>query len=185
MTTIDPSTTPAEAAREGLAKQAHDFFALAMTPEHLSMWTGNSSQLDYENGVQAIRDAIVGQGYAMLAARDELADIAASLRTLAATPTAVQNVAFQVANFQETVDTWMGDLVEEVRSHTNVVGNGVTAVREHAETVNDALGNVAGVIDRVRWWQWRRRWFNRRLRVAAVASEPGAHVVEASEGGFR
>src|ERR1044072_9336978 len=105
MTAIDPFTTPAQAEQEARAKQAQDFLALAMTPESLVTleYSESTTRLSYENGIQAVRDAIVGEGYALLSVRDELADIAASLRTLTALPGAVQWVGDNLSAAGEAV----------------------------------------------------------------------------------
>lgn len=178
--TIDPFTTPAEAEREGRAKQAREFLALAMTPEHLSMWAGNPGQFDYENGVQAVRDALVGQGYALLTVRDELADIAGSLRTLAAAPTAVANVALAVNAVQETLNELGNDVCDV---HTAIEGcyeattsgsvDVAAAVREVGEILEDRLSSL----DRPRWWQWRRRAAVRR----AIHEQPAQADIEPGE----
>jgi hypothetical protein len=156
---IDPFTTPAEAEREARVKQAHDFLALAAGVSHFATCNSDTDRPIYEDGVQAVRDALVGQGHAMLAVRDELADIAASLRTLTALPSAAQYLAEQVTTGLEEIGNDVCDV------HTAIedgVAATTDAIRDHAETVNDGLGNVAEVIDRVRWWQWRRRWTARR-----------------------
>ena len=154
MTAIDPFTTPAEAEREGHVKQVHDLLDRAHGVQHVvkSSYDGKSYHYNYGGGVKALLDAAVGQGYALMAVRDELADIAASLRTLAAAPTAVANVALAVNAVQETL-TELGNDVCDVH----------TAIEEGSKTVADALDNVAEVIDRPRWWQWRRRWISWRV----------------------
>lgn len=162
-TNTDPSTTPAEPEREARVKQAHDFLALAMTPEHLSTWGGaGSGQINYENGIQAVRDALVGQGYALAAIHAELADIAASLRALAALPSAVHCVATQVS-----------DGLSEVRSQVHDLTATIDVGVEYA----GALQDLVDVADRPRWWQWRR-WSSHRLRATAVTD---ASDLDASE----
>jgi hypothetical protein len=155
--TIDPFTTPAEAEREGRAKQARDFLALAMTPENVVQhnWDHHQYQIDYANGVQAVRDALVGQGYALLTVRDELADIAGSLRTLAAMPSAVQNIAGEVEGCYEAITSGSIDVA--------------AAVREVGEILEDRLSVIATT--RPRWWQWRLR-----RQVRAAAGELAAEV---------
>ncbi|MEV0826386.1 hypothetical protein [Nonomuraea rubra] len=165
MTTTDPSTTPIEAEREARVKQASDFLALAMTPEHLSMWAGNSSQLDYENGVQAIRDAIVGQGYATLAANANLDRIATALEALAALPPVVQSVADQVGGELHDLNDRLREGCEFADSTAAATGS--ISVSMHDLT--DAVRDLADVIDRPRWWQWRLR---RALRQQTVVPEP-------------
>jgi hypothetical protein len=157
--TIDPFTTPAEAEREGRAKQARDFLALAMTPENVVQhdWDHRHYQINYANGVQAVRDALVGQGYALLTVRDELADIAGSLRRLAAMPSAMQYVADHVSALDDTIGAGAAELSE--------------AIREHGEVVDSAVLGVADVMDRPRWWQWRLR-----RQVRAAANSPTAEV---------
>jgi DNA-binding FrmR family transcriptional regulator len=157
--TIDPFTTPAETERGARVKQAQDFLALAMTPECLATWSGSSTiAYNYEHGFEALRDALVGQGHAMLAVRDELADIAASLRTLAAAPSAVANVAMQVAAVQEALSELGNDVCDV---HTAIKDSTAAAV-DTGDSLTDAIRDLADVIDRPRWWQWRRRWTLRR-----------------------
>jgi hypothetical protein len=177
MTAIDPFTTPAEAEREARVKQAHDLLGRAFSASH-SPYGTSATSLNYVDGVGAVRDALVGQGHAMLAVRDELADIAASLRTLAALPPALYNVAEQVQD--------LGNDLRDVHTIVEETGqNAAAAIRDHTETVNDALGNVAEVIDRIHWWQLRRRWFNRRQRKSAdarIASAQGSLLDKLDDG---
>jgi hypothetical protein len=150
MTAIDPFTTPAEAERAARTRQARDFLALAMRPEHVS--TEGWDQLggyrrNYSNGVQAMRDAMVGQGYALVAVQAELADIADSLRTLAALPAAVQRVGDSVTAAAETTDLGLSEIASAVRDVAQ-------AVDDHTEA-------------RRRWW---RRWLGRQSDDAGEVS---------------
>jgi hypothetical protein len=163
MTATDPFTTPAEADREARLQQARD--RLNAATAHISVYASNATSLNYVDAARAIRDAMVGQGHALLAVREELADVAASLRTLAAAPSAVQNVAFQVANLQETLDNGLAELVEGVRDHVGAVNNGTAAAVDTGDGLTDAVRELADVISRPRWWQWRRRGFNRKAAI--------------------
>lgn len=162
-------TPPTHNESAALTELARELLALAAGVQHVakSSYDGQSYRYSYRDGVEAVRDALVGQGQATLAVHAELARIATALEMIAKTPAALDQIAERVIE--------LGNDVCEV--HTAIEEGGaatVSAIRDHAETVTDALGNVAEVIDRVRWWQWRRRWFNRRQRAAAVLSEPCA-----------
>jgi len=102
--------------------------------------------------------------HAMLAVRDELADIAASLRALAATPTTVANMALAVNAVQETL-TELGNDVCDVRT---AITDSTAAAVDTGDSLTDAIRDLANVIDRPRWWQWRLR---RSLRRAADVLE--------------
>ncbi|WP_433516489.1 hypothetical protein ACQP2T_13505 [Nonomuraea sp. CA-143628] len=182
MTTTDPFAYPAE--NEGAAAisanhaamradVASDLLKAAQGADVRPSYSYDEKLFNYKNGIDAVRDALVGQGHAMLAVRAELADIAGSLRTLAALPGAVQWLADHVTAASETMQGALTDLSNDVCDvHTAIEGSGenavagsidiAAAIREHTETVTEALDNVAEVIDRVRWWQWRRRWTMRR-----------------------
>ncbi|SET47101.1 hypothetical protein [Nonomuraea wenchangensis] len=141
--TIDPFTTPAEAQCEGLARQARDFFALAMTPTDLvGHEYGQNYRLTYENGVQAVRDALVGQGHATLAVNANLDRIATALETLAAAPSAIAEISRRIDHLTATLDQG----VEFADSAAAAADATASAVQDLAEFAN-----------RPRWWQWRRR----------------------------
>lgn len=177
MTDVDLFTTLAEAEREAHAKQARDFLALAMTPEHLakSTWVhGNDYRYSYEDGVQAVRDAMVGQGHALMAIHAELADIAGSLRTLAGMPAAVQSLGASITAASQFLKEGLTDLGNDVCDVHTAIEDGAESVAamvhevsdtvdRHAGIVDSALFGVVDVMDRPRWWQWRRR---RALRKA-------------------
>jgi hypothetical protein len=165
MTAIDPFTTPAEAEREARIKQARDMLARAAGVEDLSTYNYDTGRRSYKGGVQAMRDALVGQGHATLAVDATLGRVATALERLAALPTALDRL-------NDTVREGLDAAAEQVRENGTQMEDLAKAIREHTETVNDDLDNIAEVIDRVRWWQWRRRWFNRRQRAAAVQEIP-------------
>lgn len=151
MTAVDPFTTPAEAEQEALLAQARNLLARATSEQRLATWgSSTNSRINYENGVEAIRDALTGQGHVLLAVHTELADIAASLRTLASAPSVLQQLADHTSG-----------LVEAVNEHGDGIGERtatvVDAVHAHGEVVDSAVSGVLDVMDRPRWWQWRRR----------------------------
>lgn len=156
MTAVDPFTTPAEAEREARAKQAQDFLALAMTPERLAWIASANSTFNYENGIQAVRDALVGQGYAMLTVRDELADIAASLRTLAALPSAIHCLADQVKAGLEEVGGEIHDLCATVDQGVEFADSTAAATASISVSMHDLTDAVLQLSEpRPRWWQRR------------------------------
>ncbi|MFG1963044.1 hypothetical protein [Nonomuraea sp. NPDC049028] len=170
MTATDPFTTPAEAQHEGLARQARDFFALAMTPEHLSMWArAGSGQLDYENGVQAVRDALVGQGHATLAVNANLDRIATALEMLAAMPSAIQCLGDQMKSGLQEVGGELHELCATVDQGVEIADSTAAATASISVSMHDLTDAVLQLSEpRPRWWQWRIR---RALRTAAEPQE--------------
>ena len=123
--TADPFTTPAEAEREAVVQQARDLLSRAENADHYP----------FAGAVGAIKNALVAQGLATLAVRDELADIASSLRTLAALPSEVRELTATLDQGVEFADS-------------AAAAAGATA---------SAMQDLAEFVDRPRWWQWRRR----------------------------
>ncbi|MFI6296681.1 hypothetical protein ACIBEJ_34185 [Nonomuraea sp. NPDC050790] len=139
---IDPFTTPVEAEREARIQQARD--RLDAATAHISVYSSNAASLNYVEGARAVRDALVGQGHAMLAIHAELADIAGSLRTLAALPGAVQEA--------------LSDLGNDVCEVHSAIGDGTAVVVDTGDSLTDAIRDLADVVDRPRWWKfWRSR----------------------------
>jgi hypothetical protein len=176
---IDPFTTPAEAEREARAKQAHHLLDAAQKADARPSYASATS-LNYAGGVMAVRDAIVGQGYALLSVRDELADIAGSLRTLTALPGAVQWLGDHLSALDDTVGGGLAELTEAIHKHGSSVDDSssavVDAIRAHGEVLDSAVFGVVDVMDRPRWWQLRRRWTLWRLSKSLdnVTSAPDA-----------
>lgn len=179
MTTVDPFTTPPGVERGAHAKQARDFFALAAGAESVAtrQWDGQSYRYSYEDGVEAVRDAMVGQGHALMAIHAELADIAGSLRTLAGMPAAVQSLGASITAASQSPKEGLTDLGNDVCDVHTAIEDGAESVAamvhevsdtvdRHAGIVDSALFGVVDVIDRPRWWQWRRQ------RATAVLGEP-------------
>ncbi|MFB4275697.1 hypothetical protein ACBJ59_10430 [Nonomuraea sp. MTCD27] len=179
MTTADPFTTPDEADREACAEQANDLLAYAAHDHHFY-----NPYLDDDlpaiimerHAASVLYASQAATAHATLAVHANLDRIAAALEAMAKTPAAIQLLADHVSALEDTLGGGLAELVEAVHKHSLGVSDDqceiVKAINGHADTVCDAVGNVAEVIDRVRWWQWRRRWFNRRQRAAAVAGEP-------------
>lgn len=123
---------------------------------------------------EALLDVQTAHTYALLAVNATLTGIASSLTTVARTPAAVQHLADHVCALDETVGNELAELTEAVHKHSLGVSDDqceiVKAINEHAETVNDAIDNVAEMIDRPRWWQIRRRWVLRQQRKAIDAA---------------
>jgi hypothetical protein len=163
MTTIDPFTTPAEAERAARAKQAQYLLAWAADSRNFcTPYTDDQKVLYDKDAATAMYAAQAAAAHAMLAVRDELADIAGSLRTLAAMPTAMQNVADHVSALDDTIGGGLAELTEAVHKHGLGLSDDqcaiVEALRAHGEVVDSAVFGVADVMDRPRWWQLRRRW---------------------------
>ncbi|MEU6710044.1 hypothetical protein ABZ897_01080 [Nonomuraea sp. NPDC046802] len=164
------TTTPAEAEREARVKQAQDSLALAAGVEHLSTYNYDTGRRSYKGGVEAMRDALVGQGHALLAVRDELADIAEALRTLAAVPSAIGHLT-------DHVEAGLAEVCGEIHELTATVEQGL----EFADSTASATGSVAVALHELtdavlrlsdprppRWWQFRLR---RALRPADLVTE--------------
>ena len=160
MTAIDPFTTPAEAEREARVKQAHALLDRAQDASTRTI-NYNDGVVQHGESVAALRDALVGQGHALLSVRDELADIAGSLRKLTALPGAVQWVGDHLSALDDTVGGGLAELTEAIHKHGNSVDDSssaiVDAIRAHGEVLDSAVFGAVDVMDRPRWWQWRRR----------------------------
>lgn len=170
MTAIDPFTTPAEAERAGRAKQAQDMLAHASDVKDLSTYNYDTGRRSYKGGVEAMRDAMVGQGYALLAVRDELADIAGSLRTLAALPSAINLLASHVATESALLQQELSDTraeVADLRSSVEVGGVPIAIAIGSVAAAVDALSEA--VEPRPRWWQ-RRRALREQTAQTAIES---------------
>ncbi|MFD1547725.1 hypothetical protein [Nonomuraea guangzhouensis] len=168
MTTTDPFTTPAEAERAARVEQAQDLLARAAGVKHVarSTFDGKVYRYNYVDGVAAVRDAMVGQGHAMLAVRGELADIAASLRTLAALPAAVQWLGDSVTAVKDEVAEVAGEVLGCNQATTLGAMDVAAAIREAGEILEDRLAAIEEALSRPRWWQWRRRREVRRQQAA-------------------
>lgn len=151
---VDSFTTPAEAEREARIKQAHDMLAYAAHDHHFYnpyLDDDLPAVVHERHAASVLYASQAATAHAMLAVRDELADIAASLRTLAADGAALGQIAEGV--------TQLGDVACDVH----------TAVEFYGGTATDVLSNIATeALDRPRWWQFRLR---RALRRAATGSE--------------
>ncbi|MFI7468664.1 hypothetical protein [Nonomuraea sp. NPDC049646] len=171
--TADPFITPAEAEQASRVEQANDLLASAAGVQHVARSTYNRNggyTHDYEDGVEAIRDALVGQGHALLAVRDELAGLRAELRQAAAAPredlaklaSVVRDLATVVA--QSAAND--ADTASAVRDLNRTLEQGVGFADTAAaatEAISTSLHDLLDIVDRPRWWQWRRRWQLRNL----------------------
>ncbi|MGI5288001.1 hypothetical protein ACQEVF_32315 [Nonomuraea polychroma] len=156
--TTDPFTTPAEAEREARVKQAHDMLAYAANAQHFynPYMNDNLPAVVHERHAASVLYASqAATAHAMLAVRDELADIAGSLRTLAALPAAAQHLAEQVKDGLENVTNEMFDLRSDLEKAS---GPTDSAIRDVALTVHELTDAVLRLHEpQPRWWQRRRR----------------------------
>ncbi|GAA3172254.1 hypothetical protein [Nonomuraea roseoviolacea] len=173
------------------AKQARNLLAEARNAStYTKFYTGgNASQ---ENGFDALRTALVAQGTATLAIAEELAELREAVRQVAACRAELAQIAAAIQNLagaherstarlqdalsdaatsiDKTVGKGLKEIAEEVRGcdETTTIGtiDIATAIREHSKTGNSAVFGVIDVMDRPRWWQWRRR--NQRQQATIV-----------------
>lgn len=174
---IDPFTTPAEAEREARVEQAKALLADAANKDR---FYENSSMYDEQpryalrkgdNAATAMYAAQAATAHAVLGVVDQLADIATSLRTLARTPYAVQQLAQHVSVTGKAVQDRLADLGNEVHDLTATVDQGVefadsavSSIASVAVTVHELTDAVLRLSEpRPRWWQWSRRLALRQL----------------------
>jgi hypothetical protein len=163
MTTDQMPVAPAEQARE-LLETAQNSNAYPSA--------SNVTSLNYADALTALRDATVGNGLAMLAVHDELADIATSLRLLAKTPFEIGQLAKHVAAAGQVVKGGLAEVSGEIHDLTATVDQGVEFADSAGSAVHGVSVTVHELTDAVlllgeprppRWWQWRR---SRALREA-------------------
>ncbi|MFI7470538.1 hypothetical protein [Nonomuraea sp. NPDC049646] len=162
--TADQFTTPAAPAEQAkvlLSYAADDSHFFDSFGTHLPLLRGE------KHTSTAMYAAQAATAHAMLAVRDELADIAASLRTLAAMPSAINTLAAHMNALDDTVGGGLAEIADAVHKHSLGASDDqcaiVEAINTHGETVDSAISDVIDAMDRPRWWQWRRRWTLRRL----------------------
>ncbi|HUR74479.1 MAG TPA: hypothetical protein VMZ00_09385 [Sporichthya sp.] len=164
MTATDPFTTPVEAEREARVKQVNDLLAYAAHDHHFyNPYLGDDPLIVMERHAASVLYASqAATAHAMLAVRDELADIAASLRQLAAMPAAVQWVGDNLTAAGQSVQDGLTGLASEVHDLRSAVEAGDSAA-DAVDAVALAVNALAGAVDylaepRPRWWH---RWFRR------------------------
>ena len=170
MTAIDPFTTPVEAEREARANQAESLLANAAHEDRFFDCYGTQpSTLRKDEAATALYAAQAATAHALLAVRAELADIATSLRTIAALPSAIDRLASHVTAESTRLQAELRDTRAEViglRSSVEAAGQPIASAIGTLTAAVDALGQAAE--PRPRWWQWRIR---RALRAAAEPQE--------------
>ncbi|HEY9373149.1 hypothetical protein [Streptomyces sp.] len=170
MTAIDPFTTPVEAEREARANQAESLLANAAHEDRFFDCYGTQpSTLRKDEAATALYAAQAATAHALLSVRDELADIAGTLRLLAKTPAAIQWLADHVtaegALLQKELEDTRGEVIG-LRSSVEAAGQPIASAIGDLTAAVDAFGQAAE--PRPRWWQWRIR---RALRAAAEPQE--------------
>ncbi|MFI6793712.1 hypothetical protein ACIBG4_40910 [Nonomuraea sp. NPDC050383] len=165
-----PTTTAAE--------QARALLAYAADGRHFSEhYQDNHRTLDKQDAATAMYAAQAATAHTLLAITDQLAALrhevrqaAACRAELAQIATAVQYLAGANERSNARIEAALSGMTTSIEKTVSDGLDGIgDAIREHGETFDSAACDVIDVMDRPRWWQWRRR--SQRQQAAIVEGD--------------
>lgn len=162
------TTIPEGVAQDGAQKSAAELAreALAAAKEASTYVSLHGEGHDPEKPLTAIRDAQVASGQATLAVaaeiattRGEIRQVAEAVRELTATLSSVLGeLGARVTDAERILSEDLGELRSELTTEASELCTEVAEARAAGVAELRAISEALTVlVDRPRWWQWRRR----------------------------